>query len=126
MAEAVAPAHALGARVMTVAHDVWTTDHSTRYAANDRAGRSCDHSAGACTDGDALQRSGLRHEGRGRQHQYDHSGFERSAHDQISFCSMSTDSGNAPKTKPFLQLASHAGYISGQFCSHATNRKSGL
>ena len=39
---------------------------------------------------------------------------------------MSTDSGNAPKAKPFLQLASHAGYISGQFCSHTKSRKSEL
>jgi hypothetical protein len=85
MTQAVAPANALGARVMTVTHDIWTADHSARYSANDRAGWSRDYSAGACTDGYTLQCSSLRHKGRGRQHQYDHSSFERSAHDQISF-----------------------------------------
>jgi hypothetical protein len=82
MTEAVAPAYALGASVMTVTDDVWATDHGARYSANDRPRRSRDHSAGACTDGYALQCSRLGHEGRDRQHQDDQSSFERSAHEK--------------------------------------------
>jgi len=66
MTEAVAPAYALGAGIMTMAHDVWATDHSTGYSANDRARRSSDHSAGACTYSYALQCPSLGHDGRGR------------------------------------------------------------
>ena len=68
---------------VAVRNDVRAADHAADDSTDDGAGRSGNDGAGAGTDGDAFQRSGLRRERRGRQHQHEHSSLDDRAHGNL-------------------------------------------
>ncbi len=68
---------------MAVPNDVWAANHAADDSTDDCAGRSGNDSAGARTDGDAFQRSGLGRERRGRQHQHEQSSLDDRVHGNL-------------------------------------------
>ena len=64
-------------------HDVRAADYTADDATDDRAGRSGNDGAGARTDSDAFQCSGLGRDGRRRQHQNKHSSLEDRSHGNL-------------------------------------------
>ena len=68
---------------MAVPYDVRATNHAADDAADDRAGRPGNDGAGAGTNGDAFQRSGLGRDRHGRQHQHEHSSLDHRAHGNL-------------------------------------------
>jgi hypothetical protein len=65
-------------------HEVWAAGHGADHAADHRAGRSGNDGAGARTDCDAFQRSGLRRQRQDCQRCGQQAGLERNAQGKIS------------------------------------------